>query len=359
MLRERVAMHAKRENPSIPDWLRDEQGSSEPPELEPAYFDDALQAWVLSRHRDILAVLRDERAIPASVKSGEAIAPANEELRMRLRAQTLEVLSPALLRRWRQALQPELDRLLQDLHAGEPVDVLAAYARPACLDLAAVVTGISQGTAETLCEHARLVSARAANPYDTLLQAPSQVSQAKLQEGHFHAECEALRDSTFVALSQTIPCMLGNAWHALLRHPDQWRLLHEHPELTEQAVEELLRYAGLTRLIAREATEEIDIDGCRIPKGQRMILRIVAGNHDPRRFPDPEVVDVTRSAAGHVALGAGAHSCVGASLIRMSLVAVTTPLLRRFSSASLARPVEWQGGTIFQSPHSLWIDFAL
>ena len=76
-------MHAPRDNPSIPAWRSDEQGSPEPPELEPAYFDRALQAWVLSRHRDILAVLRDERAVPASVKSGEAIAPANEDLRVR------------------------------------------------------------------------------------------------------------------------------------------------------------------------------------------------------------------------------------------------------------------------------------
>jgi cytochrome P450 len=352
-------MHATRENPSIPAWRSDEQGSPEPPELEPAYFDDALQAWVLSRHRDILAVLRDERAAPASVKSGKAVAPANEGLRIRLRAQTLETLSPALLRQWRQALQPELDRLMQNLHAGEPVDVLAPYARPACLVLAAIATGISQHQAKLLCEHARHVSAQAANPYDDSLRASSEASQAKLHEGHFHAECEALRDSTFVAISQTIPCMLGNSWYALLQHPEQWRLLHEHPELTEQAVEELLRYAGLTRLIGREATEDLDINGTVIRKGQRIILRIVAGNRDPQRFPDPDSVDVMRPTAGHLALGAGSHSCVGASLIRMSLVAVTLPLLRRFGSASLAHPVEWQGGAIFQSPQSLWIDFAL
>ena len=326
--------------------------------MEAPYFDQALQAWVLSRHRDILAVLRDERAVPASVKSDEAIAPANEELRLRLRAQTLEVLSPALLRQWRQALEPELDRLLQNLHPGEPVDVLAAYARPACLALAAIVTGIAQHTAEALCEHARRVSARAANPYDGSLRMSSQASHAKLQEGYFQAECEALRDSTFVAISQTIPCILGNAWYALLQHREQWRLVHERPELTEQAVEELLRYAGLTRLIGREATEDLEVHGSRIGKGQRIILRIIAGNRDPERFPDADVVDVARASAGHLALGAGAHSCVGASLIRMSLAVVTMPLLRRFGSAVLASPVQWQGGATFLSPQSLWINLA-
>ena len=337
-------MHARRENPSIPDWPGDRQDSPGPPEMEAPYFDQALQAWVLSRHRDIVAVLREERAVPASVKSDEATAPANEELRLRLRAQTLQVLSPALLRQWRQALEPELDRLLQSLHAGEPLDVLAAYARPACLALAAIVTGIAQHTAEGLCEHARRVSAHAADPYDDSLRTSSQASQAKLQEGQFHAECEALRDSTFVALSQTIPCILGNGWYALLQHPEQWRLVHERPELAEQAVEELLRYAGLTRLIGREATEDFDIDGYRIGRGQRIILRIIAGNRDPEWFPDADIVDVTRAAAGHLALGAGAHSCVGASLIRIALAAVTTPLLRRFRSAVLVHPVRWQGG---------------
>jgi hypothetical protein len=350
-------MHARRDDALVPDWHGDRQDSAEPPELEAPYFDQALQAWVLSRHRDILAVLRDERVAPASVKSHEPTVPADEALRLRLRDQTLKVLSPGLLRQWRQTLQPELDRLLQYLHADEEVDVLAAYARPACLTLAAIVTGIAQDKAEVLCEHARRVSARAANPYDDSLRAPSKASHAKLQEGHFHAECEALRDSTFVAISQTIPCMLGNAWYALLQHA-QWQFVHEHPEVTEQAVEELMRYAGLTRLIGREATEDLDIHGVMVRKGQRIILRIIAGNRDPQRFPAPDAVDVMRPTAGHLALGAGAHSCVGASLIRMSLVAVTMPLLQRFRSATLAHPVQWQGGATFQSPQSLWVKLA-
>jgi hypothetical protein len=43
----------------------------------------------------------------------------------------------------------------------------------------------------------------------------------------------------------------------------------------------------------------------------------------------------------------------------MSLAAITMPLLRRFSSAVLAHPVQWLGGATFQSPQSLWIDLAL
>lgn len=100
-------MHARRDNPSIPAWRGDEQASLHPPEVEAPYFDSALRAWVVSRHRDILAVLRDERAIPASVSGEEATPASDEALRIRLRAETQEALSPSLLRQWRQALEPE------------------------------------------------------------------------------------------------------------------------------------------------------------------------------------------------------------------------------------------------------------
>ena len=352
-------MHAERDNPSIPAWREDEQDSSNPSKVGAPYFDEALKAWVLTRHGDILAVLRHEGAVPTGVKSSdEGIRPADEALRIRLRAETQEALSPALLRQWQQSLQPELNRLLCALPVGEPVDVLASYARPLSLAFAALVTGISQETAAALCEHARRVSRHAADPYDERLRSPSHHSNAELQNNHFHAKCEALRDSTFVAISQTIPCMLGNAWYALLRHPAQWRLVHQDPACAEQAIEELMRYAGLTRILAREAIEDLDINGTVFRKGQRIILRIIAGNHDPERFINPDAVDVTRSAAGHLSLGAGPHSCAGASLIRMSLVTITRPLLQRFSSATLVRPVQWQGGAIFQSPQSLWITLA-
>jgi hypothetical protein len=155
-----------------------------------------------------------------------------------------------------------------------------------------------------------------------------------------------------------MPSLLGNAWFALVQHPLQWRLLHHQPDLTEQAIEELLRYAGLARVLFRTATADLDLNGFFIRKGERVILRIIAANRDPERFSEPHRVDVTRRDGGHFTLGAGSHSCVGAGLIRMAAITITQPLVQRFASATLALPVEWKGGSGFQSPSSLWVSFS-
>jgi hypothetical protein len=69
----------------------------------------------------------------------------------------------------------------------------------------------------------------------------------------------------------------------------------------------------------------------------------------------PNQLDFTRLDGGHLTLGAWPHSCVAAGLIHMAAVSITAPLLQRFASAKPARPIEWQGGSGFRSPRSLWV----
>ncbi len=271
-----------------------------------------------------------------------------------MRWETMEALSPNQLRAWRERIIPEAVALVNTFPSEEPVDLMDSYARPLCLSLAAMVTGISRDAAEGLCEMARRVSANAAEPYDPAVRVIAKAANAELR-GCFHSGPEALRDSGFVALSQTLPCLLGNAWFALLQYPQEWSLLHQQPDLTEQAVDELLRYAGLARTLFRTATADLDLNGSSIRKGERVILRIIAANRDPERFSEPHRVDVTRRDGGHFTLGAGPHACVAAGLIRMVAATITHPLVQRFASANLALPIHWQGGSGFRSPSSLWV----
>ncbi len=131
--------------------------------------------------------------------------------------------------------------------------------------------------------------------------------------------------------------------------------MQQQPALTDQAIDELLRYAGLARTLTRTATEEINLNGAAIRKGDQIILRIIAGNRDPERFSHPHQVDVTRADPAHFTLGAGPHSCVAAGLIRMAATSLTRPLLQRFAAPTQARPVDWQGGSGFRYPRSLWV----
>jgi cytochrome P450 len=131
--------------------------------------------------------------------------------------------------------------------------------------------------------------------------------------------------------------------------------LHQQPALTGQAIEEQLRYSGLARTVTRMATADIDLNGSFIRKGEQIILRIIAANRDPDRFSHPHQVDVTRSDGGHFTLEAGPHSCVAAGLIRMAATMITRPLLQRFGPPIPALPVEWQGGSGFRFPRSVWV----
>ncbi|WP_213803353.1 cytochrome P450 [Granulicella sp. dw_53] len=345
-------MHARREEASRPAWDSDQLDSPIPPEVEAAYFDEALDSWVLSRHEDVLAAFRSSTLAPTGPRSEKTSTPEDEGALLKMREETLDALSPTQLRAWRERLMPFVHTLVQDLPEGQGVDLLAEYARPACLALAAIVTGIELGEAERLQDVAQAVSAAAAEPYDPILRSEAKLANAQLRPC-FHAGPETLRDSGFVALSHTMPRLLGNAWYALLQHPQEWSLLHLQPDLVEQAIEESLRYAGLTRVLFRRATEDIDLGGCPVRRGDRIVLRIIAANRDPERFAHPNLFDSSRREAGQLALGAGPHSCVGASLIRMAAIAITRPLVERFAMGTVMEAVSWHGGSGFRSPVSL------
>jgi cytochrome P450 len=339
----------------VPAWPADQLDSAVPPLPEAPFFDADLNAWIFTRHADILSAFRSPGLFPVSLRSATPGLQPSEADHQKMRTETAEALPNSQLASWRKVLLPAAETLVAQFTAGEPIDLLEAYARPLCLSLAARVTGISAEAAGSLCETARRVSAASAEPFDPALQPVAERADEELKK-HFRTGPQLLRDSTFVALSQTMPCLLGNAWYALIQHPEQWTLLHRQPELVENAIEELLRYAGLVRILTREAGADIDLNGTRIRKGQRIVLRVIAGNRDPQRFSCPSKVDIRRRDGGHLALGAGPHSCVGASLIRMTAITLTQPLVQRFASANLASTVSWQGGSGFRSPRALRVN---
>ena len=135
-------MRSIRENPTVPAWSDDELDSPFPVEVEPAYFDKDLEAWVLSRHADVLAAFRAPSLCPASSKVAKAPDALEEAQRQDMREKTMDALSPAKLRAWREELIAEAGRVVDRLAYGVRVDVIEQCARPFCVALAALVTGV-------------------------------------------------------------------------------------------------------------------------------------------------------------------------------------------------------------------------
>ena len=139
-----------------------------------------------------------------------------------------------------------------------------------------------------------------------------------------------------VAGHETTVNLIGNGVLALLRAPDQLALLRRSPELMGPAVDELLRFDGPVQITQRIATEDMEVVGCPVRRGDEILLVLGAANRDSAVFADPHRLDVTRDARRHVGFGGGIHHCLGAVLARMETQIALSALLDRFGRIDLA-----------------------
>lgn len=330
------------------DWL----GARSHPQVEPAYFDSKADCWILSRYADVVAALYSPELtlVGPSRKKDELIV--DEDARLRMRLETRDALSPKMLRSVRRQMFEDARAQLATLHWDQPVDLIREYAEPVCLALALEVTQPSCSDIDSLRQLARQVSASSADPFDPEIRSRSKAASAVLCP-YFASGPMPLRESGFVALSQTMVHLLANVWFGLITHPEEWSRLHRQPALIARGVEELLRFAGLTRFVYRRAQADTVINGICIRHGERLTLRIFAANRDPERFSNPNAVSVMRRGLGQVSLGAGRHACVGAPLIRTAALAATYALVERLPEVRLLSPINWRGGDGFRSPSTL------
>jgi cytochrome P450 len=140
-----------------------------------------------------------------------------------------------------------------------------------------------------------------------------------------------------VAGHDTTTSLIGNGVALLLRHPEQRDALVAGPGLVPRAVEEMLRVdAPVHHATFRYAVRDATIAGVTVPSGAQVLVNLAAAGRDPERNADPEIFDVRRTGAAHVAFGHGVHHCLGAPLARLEAEIAFTALLRRFPGMELA-----------------------
>ncbi|MFJ9668441.1 cytochrome P450 [Streptomyces sp. NPDC101219] len=116
-----------------------------------------------------------------------------------------------------------------------------------------------------------------------------------------------------VAGNETTRNAITHGMHALLTHPGQWDLYKERRPAT--AAEEIVRWATPVVAFQRTATQDTELGGRRIRKGDRVGLFYSSANHDPDVFTDPGSFDITRDPNPHLGFGGGGpHYCLGKSL---------------------------------------------
>jgi cytochrome P450 len=351
-----------------------------------------LGFWVVARHEDCLAILRDRRASSDSlnvavdrmpqgfrtpVAEDDPMVAAMLEMRpflfrdppdhTRLRGLVSKAFTPKVVESLRSRTEQVVDELLDAAMEAGTVDLLEAFAYPLPVRIICDLLGVpledqdrfkvwsnalargldpdflltpeiiearSQGVLQFAQYFFELLADRRSNPGEDLL---SRLVQAEdggtvLSEGEMLSTCILL----LVAGHETTVNLIAGGALALLRNPDQFDRFRNEPALTRSGVEEMLRYVSPVQLTGRALTEDCAFGDAEFEAGDFVMLLIASANRDPDQFEDPERFDITRTPNNHLGFGFGVHHCLGAPLARMEAQVALTALVKRAPDLALA-----------------------
>ncbi len=374
----------------------------------PHVMPDGRTSWIITRHRDCVAMLRDPgwsaekfptfalQAIAADSKAPFSVV-ARTVLGMmlvkdgadhaRLRALVNKAFTPRVVAELRPRVQALADELLEAVERRGEFDAIEDLGMPLPLIVIAELLGIPvedraplkrwsdalvtflDGTiregnildSARACTEMReymdrLFAERRARPQDDLI---SRLIAAREVEDRL-SDDELFGTVVLIlgAGHETTTNLIGNGLYTLLRHPGELAKLRARPELIVSAVEELLRFEGPVTMTSRLPAERKArvFEGVEIAGEDELALMFAGANRDPDVFPDPERLDLARGDTRHLGFGFGAHFCLGAALARLEGQIALGSAVARFSSMKLVDEVPlWKPGIVLRGLQSLLI----
>ncbi|MCW2643418.1 MAG: cytochrome [Dactylosporangium sp.] len=372
-------------------------------ENEPVSWFEPTGQWLISRHGDVNALLRDRRLgrsylhVATHSEMGrpddpDHLAPFWHVIRngmldleppdhTRLRRLVSQAFTPRRVEALRPTVRRIADQLVDDFVADGGGDLVARVAEPLPVTVIAEMLGVPEADRHLLrpwsadicgmyelnpsraaadravraCEEfsdylRTLAAKRRADPRDDLISALTQVDG--LTEDELVGTCVLLLNAGHEATVNTT----GNGWWALFRNPGELERLRASPELLPTAIEELMRYDTPLQMFERWVLEDISVRGVDIPRGSEVALLFGSANHDPAVFTDPARLDLGRTDNPHVTFGAGIHFCLGAPLARIELTSSYGALLAKAPSMKLVETPKWKPGYIIRGLESLLVE---
>jgi nocardicin N-oxygenase len=347
-------------------------------------FAGGNEAYLVTRYEDVAAVLSDRTFTTAYAGSAVARSMAvgfdnilnNESAEHRRKRQKL---TGQFTARKAEAMRSRLteiaDRLLDDMaRAGSPADLRQSFAAPFPALVICELLGVPERDRQQFVKWAGLIVYMTDADADELIDAGEELAgyltdlvryRAKhpgtdLISALVHSERDddALADGEVVSIAMVLVFasqqasvnQIINSTVALLEDRGKFEELRGNPSLHEAAVEELLRYVGPADTgVVRVPAEDIEVGGVLIPRGATVIVGLPSANRDERHFDQPNMLHLHRKNNDHVALGRGAHFCLGAALARVELQVALGRLVSHFPSLCLAIPFDqlyWRPGLL-------------
>jgi cytochrome P450 len=320
--------------------------------------------WVVTRHAEARAMLTDPRfALGAGSFQQRPEVPEHcrpylrtmQEMEGAEHARLRRLVSPAFTARRADGFRPRIERiverLLDNLPAEGPVDLLTDFAQPLPMEVICELVGVPEADRPRWHEYGAMIVSAAGQAFTTampgiidgareIVARPGSDLVALLKTVDGLAETELVTLIWQLVLGGQTPAnLIANAVEALLAHPGELAALRADPSLLPGAVDELIRWCGPQLLtIPRQATEDLELHGVQIRAGEPVTASIAAVNRDPRAFADPDRLDVRRAPGGHLGFAHGPHFCLGASLARVETEVALGAVLRRFPALAVAEP---------------------
>jgi len=348
--------------------------------------------WVVSRHADVLAVLRDpatfsseaggERSgggttlddLPRGVGPGVMLnmmdPPRHDAIRLLvnkgMKPGTIARLEDGLRARTRAILDAVVPRgrcdFLRDVAAELPLQVTAAlfgvpqadrhkifewttaFVDYADRELGQSSARLARAAGELAAYGADLIAEKRARPGDDMLSLAihAAVPAASGPPRRLaDAEILPLLSLLLVAGAETTRNAIAGGLLALIERPAQLSALRADRSLLATAVEEILRWTAPTAYNRRTATRDVELGGQKLRAGDKVTHWYPSANRDEAVFAEPARLDVRRDPNPHLSFGHGVHHCLGASLARSEIRIVLEELLPRVAEIELDGAVEW------------------
>ncbi|WP_204249137.1 cytochrome P450 [Nocardia arizonensis] len=346
-------------------------------EQSPIAWVPELNAALLTRHGDIVGVLKDRRMGPANLTQGMRLLPPDQQQELlplrtavdkwmghtkpddhqRFIRLLRHFFTPGVVESFRPRVREITNEMLDAAERLPVVDLVSTIAYPLPAAVISEMLGVPTDNKEQLLAWSADISAiaeivsfdrlsscqtsllemqdymlellreRRAAPRDDLISMFAKAeSEGVVDESEILSNCVMLLFSGH----ETTGGLITNGLVQLFENPDQMELLKSDPELTPGAVEEMLRMAGPASVISRVSEEPVAVAGHEFSAGQQFLLALNAANRDTQVFSDPETFDVTRSPNPHIAFATGLFHCLGAALARMEGDEFFRILLARF-----------------------------